>query len=103
MAAVAVVDGVWRHLEARDWPAARALLADDLVVELPATGERFTSADAFIAFNSHYPDGWSLEVQRVVPGGRSAALDGGEAELVVSEVQVPPSRPAGVLGSSPTS
>ena len=87
--AVDVVGTVWGRFEARDWTAARAVLADDLVVELPATGERFTSADAFIEFNSRYPEGWTLQVQRVVSAGRSTALDGGDAELVVSEVQVP--------------
>jgi hypothetical protein len=42
------VRALWNFIEARDWPGARALLADDLIVELPATGERFTSADAFV-------------------------------------------------------
>jgi ketosteroid isomerase-like protein len=83
------VSTIWDCFEARNWAAARALMADDLVVELPATGERFRSADAYVAFNAEYPEGWTLQVHRVVSAGRSAALDGGEAELVVSEVQVP--------------
>lgn len=80
---------IWDRFEARDWASARALMADDLVVELPATGERFRTADAYIAFNAEYPEGWTLDVHRVVSAGTSTALDGSEAELVVSEVQVP--------------
>jgi ketosteroid isomerase-like protein len=80
---------VWDRFEARDWKAARAVMAADLVVELPATGERFLTADAYIAFNAEYPEGWTLQVQRVAAAGASTGLDGKGAELVVSEVQVP--------------
>lgn len=76
-------------MEARDWLATRALLQADLVVELPATGERFISADAYVAFNATYPEGWRIQAQRVVCGGASTAPGGETAELVVSEVQVP--------------
>jgi hypothetical protein len=86
--AVDTVLALWNLFEARDWPGARALLADDVVVEWPATGERFTSADAFVAVNATYPEGWTIQVQRVVCGGASTALSGG-ADLVISEVQVP--------------
>jgi ketosteroid isomerase-like protein len=87
--AVGVVRALWDLFEARDWLAARALLSDELVAELPATGERFTTADAFIAFNATYPEGWTIQVQRVVCGGSSIAPSGDGADLVVSEVQVP--------------
>jgi ketosteroid isomerase-like protein len=83
------VRALWDLFEARDWPGVRALLSDDLVVELPATGERFTSADAFVAFNATYSEGWSIQVQRVVCGGASTAPSGHAADLVISEVQVP--------------
>jgi ketosteroid isomerase-like protein len=87
--AVDTVRALWDLFEARDWTRARALLSDDLVVELPATGERFTSADAFVAFNATYPEGWKIQVQRVVCGGPSTAPGGDVADLVISEVQVP--------------
>jgi ketosteroid isomerase-like protein len=87
--AVDTVLALWNLFEARDWPGARALLADDVIVELPATGERFTSADAFVAVNATYPEGWTIQVQRVVCGGASTAPSGGVADLVISEVQVP--------------
>ena len=87
--AVDTVRALWDLLEARDWSGTRALLSDDLVVELPATGERFTSADAFVAFNSTYPEGWTIQVQQVLCGGPSTTPSGNPADLVISEVQVP--------------
>jgi ketosteroid isomerase-like protein len=83
------VRALWNLFEARDWRGARALLSDDLLVELPATGERFTSADAFVAFNATYPEGWAIQLQRVVCGGASTTPSGDAADLVISEVQVP--------------
>ena len=87
--AVDTVRRFWELLEARDWTSARALLGEGLVVDLPATGERFTSSDAFLEFNATYPDGWTIQVQRVVCGGPSVTPSGEAAHLVVSEVQVP--------------
>src|SRR5262245_7674177 len=86
---VDTVRELWDRFQARDWPGARALLADDLIVELPATGERFTSADTFVEFNATYPEGWAIQVQRVVSGGPALTPGGDEADLVVSEAQVP--------------
>ena len=83
------VTALWDLFEARDWLGARALLSDDLVVEMPATGERYTSADAFVTFNATFPEGWTIQIQRVVCAGPSPAPGGDLAELVVSEVQVP--------------
>jgi ketosteroid isomerase-like protein len=87
--AVDTVRRFWELLEARDWTGARALLREGLVVDLPATGERFTSAEAFLEFNAAYPEGWRIEVQRVVDSGPSITPSGEAADLVVSEVQVP--------------
>jgi ketosteroid isomerase-like protein len=87
--AVGTVRALWDRFEARDWAGARALLSDDLIVELPATGERFTAADAFVEFNATYPEGWTIQVQRVVCGGASTTPSGEPADLVISEVQVP--------------
>jgi hypothetical protein len=50
-----------------------------------------------VAFNAAYPEGWTIQVQRVVCGGRSTAPSGDVAELVISEVQVP-QESAGLFG-----
>ena len=73
------VRGFWDRIEARDWEGARALLADDVVVEWPASKERMVGAANVVAVNAAYPEGWSIHVLRVV-------ADGAE---VVSEVEVP--------------
>ncbi len=47
-------------LEARDWDAWSALLADDVVYEMPQTRERITGRAAYLAFNQTYPGEWHL-------------------------------------------
>jgi len=85
-----VVNAVWDRIQARDWDGVRALLADDLVVEWPASGERMTSADAFVGVQREYPEGWSIQVQRVgVLDGQVGGGQGSDDVTVVSEVQVP--------------
>lgn len=42
-------------LERRDWPGLAALLADDVVYEMPQTRERIYGKDAFLRFNIEYP------------------------------------------------
>jgi hypothetical protein len=51
----ATVERFWRLMEARDWPAARALLAPGFVCVWPQSSERFPSADAFMAMNEAHP------------------------------------------------
>jgi ketosteroid isomerase-like protein len=63
----------WATLEARDWAAFGALLADDLVYELPQTRERIRGRDAYLRFNVEYPGDWHARVSRVVGEGRHAA------------------------------
>ena len=63
----------------RDWQGVAGLLADDVVVEWPASKERMVGAANVVAVNAEYPEGWSIRVLRVV-------ADGAE---VVSEVEVP--------------
>ena len=50
-----VVERFWRLMEARDWRAARALLAPDFVADWPQSNERFPSADAFMSMNEAHP------------------------------------------------
>ena len=59
----------YQLMEARDWDAAGALLAPDVVYEMPQTRERITGRDAYQRFNQEYPADWHLTVHRVVDGG----------------------------------
>lgn len=68
-APVDVVRALWERMEARDWDGARATLADDVVILWPATKERFVGADAFIAMNRAYPEGWHIRVETVLARG----------------------------------
>ena len=76
-----VVTLYWQRMQARDWAGVHALLAPDVVVEWPASGERFEGPDAVVGVNRAYPDGWTIRVQRVVAGP--------DGDTAVSEVEVP--------------
>ncbi len=61
MSATDDVERFWRLMEAREWPAARALLAPEFVADWPQSNERFPSADAFMAMNEAHPaPNWHL-------------------------------------------
>jgi len=74
-----VVARVWSSIDDRDWTSLAELLAADVVLEYPGSGERFVGAADVVAVNAEYPEGWSIRVLRIV----------GEGEQVVSEVEVP--------------
>jgi ketosteroid isomerase-like protein len=74
-----VVRALFERMEARDWDGARAALADDAVVDWPHSGERFPDADSFIAVQRVYPEGWNIEIVRLVE----------DPPVVVAEVRVP--------------
>jgi len=59
---VRAVRALWAAFQARDWAAARALLHDDLQAVWWTSGERFAGAEAFIAVNARYPEGWTIHV-----------------------------------------
>jgi GNAT superfamily N-acetyltransferase len=61
----ALVRALWAHVQARDWKAMRAALADDVQTLWPVTGERFDGADMIVRVNAEYPEGWRIEVQAV--------------------------------------
>lgn len=61
-------------LEQRDWPRLTALLAEDVVYEMPQTRERIRGRSAFLQFNMENPGDWHLRVRRVVADGDLAAL-----------------------------
>lgn len=70
-AAVGCVRGIWAAFQRRDWAAARAAMADGLVARWWTSGERFDGADAFVAMQSAYPEGWTLHALEL-----SAQADG---------------------------
>lgn len=59
---VRAVRAMWAAFESRDWARARALLADDLRATWWTSGERFTSADGYVAVQSQYPEGWAIRL-----------------------------------------
>jgi ketosteroid isomerase-like protein len=74
-----LVAQLWARIEARDWDGVGELLAEDFVLEWPHDLVRLRGRDNYVEFNRTYPEGWSIEVLRVVAQGSTA----------VSEVRVP--------------
>jgi len=62
------------RLEARNWDGVTALLAEDVVYEMPQTRERITGREMFMRFNVEYPSDWHLAIRRVVAEGPFAAI-----------------------------
>ena len=60
------VRGLWAAFQARDWVAARALLADGLEARWWTSGELFAGADALIEVNARYPEGWAIHLIELV-------------------------------------
>jgi ketosteroid isomerase-like protein len=69
---------LWERLEARDWDAVAEQLHPDVVVDWPNTAERYRGRGDFLGMQQEYPEGWHIEVLRIVDGG----------DTVVSEVRV---------------
>ena len=74
---VATVRAFWAHVQARDWVAARGLLADEAQLYWRASGEYLDDADAIIRVNTIYPEGWSIHQHEA-----SALLDGRVHSLI---------------------
>jgi len=74
-----VVAELWGRIQARDWDGVSELLAEDFVLEWPQDLVRISGAAKYVEFNRSYPEGWSIEVLRIVAQGNT----------VVSEVRVP--------------
>jgi ketosteroid isomerase-like protein len=74
-----IVSQLWSRMQARDWSALGDLLAEDVVVEWPVSGERIVGRDNYLGINADYPEGWSVRVLRIVADG----------DAVVSEVEIP--------------
>ena len=69
---------LWERMEARDWDGVAAQLHPEVVVDWPNTAERMLGCDNYLAVQRAYPEGWHIEVLRIVDGG----------DTVVSEVRV---------------
>jgi len=68
-----VVASYWAACDARDWDAFAALLADDVVYEVPQTRERIRGRARYVEFNATYPGDWQLRIERIAGFGRHAA------------------------------
>jgi ketosteroid isomerase-like protein len=88
LAGMDLIREYWAACDARDWAAFGALLAPDVVYELPQTRERVRGRAAVVRFNAEFPGDWRLAVERVVGDDRHAAswirfrLDGAEQPAV---------------------
>jgi ketosteroid isomerase-like protein len=74
-----IVAEFWSRIQARDWHGLADLLDEDFVVDWPNAKLRIRARDNFVGFNRSYPEGWSIEVLRILAQGNT----------VVSEVRVP--------------
>jgi len=59
---VRAVRSLWAAFQARDWAAARALMLPALQATWWTSGERIDGAEAFIAVNARYPEGWAIQL-----------------------------------------
>ncbi|MEV0649123.1 nuclear transport factor 2 family protein [Phytomonospora sp. NPDC050363] len=62
----AAVEKYWASADARDWDAFGALLAEDVVYELPQTRERISGKEKYVQFNREYPGDWRAWTHRIV-------------------------------------
>jgi ketosteroid isomerase-like protein len=76
--AVDVARALWERFDRRDWAAAGQLLADDVVVEWPHSGELIRGRANVIGLNADYPGQWRIQVLELI----------GEGDRVASEVRV---------------
>lgn len=63
----------WAAIDRRDWAALGALLAEDVVYDLPQTRERIRGREPYLRFNREYPGDWEVAVERVLGEGVRAA------------------------------
>ncbi len=68
-----IAEAYWTAAEHRDWDGFGALLAEDVVYELPQTRERIRGRAAYLRFNQEYPGDWHVRIERVVGEGGHAA------------------------------
>jgi hypothetical protein len=66
------VEQYWAAAETRSWDTFGALLAEDVVYELPQTRERIRGRAAYVRFNVEYPGDWHLVPERIIADGDQA-------------------------------
>jgi limonene-1,2-epoxide hydrolase len=74
-----VVRALWHRFQDHNWTGAAELIAENAVIDWPATKERLAGRDNIIALNREYPEGWSIKVMRIIA----------EDDQVAAEVEVP--------------
>jgi ketosteroid isomerase-like protein len=67
----ATVERFIDSLERRDWEAWAALLAPDVVYELPQSRERIRGRERYLQFNQEFPGDWHLELKVAIADGRN--------------------------------
>jgi predicted ester cyclase len=81
-----VVRQYFDRMSERDWDGFGRLVADDVVYEMPQTGERISGRDRLVQFNREYPGDWRLTLTRLIADGTTAAgsmnFTVGDEELV---------------------
>ena len=59
--------------QARDWATAETFLHPDVVLDMPATGERLVGREQVLRFQREYPEPWGELVVRRALGDESSA------------------------------
>jgi limonene-1,2-epoxide hydrolase len=69
--AEAVVREFWRLMNTNDFHAVKAVLAPELLVEWPQSGERIRGPENFALINAEYPatGRWRFSINRLVASG----------------------------------
>ncbi len=76
MEPVEAVRSLYEAYQGRDWERARALLHPDVIVDMPATGERLLGRDDVVSFERSYPEPWGvMTVHRVFGDASGAAAE----------------------------
>lgn len=70
----ALVSAFAATMERRDWDGFAALLAEDVVYELPQTRERIRGRERYVRFNAEYPGDWHVEPELVLGDGHDGCL-----------------------------
>ncbi len=64
-----IIKKFWECIDKARFDALAQIMAEDAVVILPNTRERFLGRNAYIAFNKDYPGRWFAEVEKTVEAG----------------------------------
>lgn len=66
---------LWDLIEARRWEEAGALLAEDVIIVWPHSGEVIRGRRNYLGVNRHYPEGWHIEVRSDMKQGSRACIE----------------------------